>query len=266
MSTVASLLDRYREGDSFLHRADARVKLVLTLGFIVAMTSLPSGAWYGFGAMLVLVWVGAILSGVGIRRIFQRSLLAVPFVLIALPSVFLRPGEILAEWDLGLWVMRVSAEGLVFFASVLVKSWTSVTAAALLTAITPPLQILDALRALKVPALLVAIVNLMYRYLFVLIDEVQRLLRARSARSAKISEKSGGPLTWRAKAAGGMAGALFIRSLDRSERIYLAMLARGYDGQVRRLGPASLGKGAMATLAGGLGIFAAIAVAGRWPW
>ena len=266
MAAVSSLLDRYREGNSFLHRTDPRVKLVVTLGFIVAVTSLPPGAWYGFGMMAALVWGAAALSGVGVHRIFLRSLLAVPFILIALPSVFLRPGNVLTEWDLGLWRMTVSDDGLVFFASVLLKSWTAVTAAALLTAVTPPLQLLEALASLRVPALLVAVVSLMYRYLFVLVDEVQRLLRARSARSAKIDGQAGGPLAWRARAAGGMAGALLIRSLDRSERIYLAMLARGYDGQVRRTAAGPLRRSSYMALAVVLAVFAAIAVASRWLW
>ena len=266
MAAVSSLLDRYREGNSFLHRADARIKLVITLGFIVAMTSIPAGAWYGFGVMIALVWTTAVFSGVGLRRIFLRSLIAVPFILIAVPSVFLRPGDILAEWDMGWWVMTVTEEGLVFFASVLLKSWTSVTAAALLTAVTRPLQLLESLAALRVPALLVAVVSLMYRYLFVLVDEVQRMLRARAARSAALDGKAGGPLVWRAKAAGGMAGALLIRSLDRSERIYLAMLSRGYDGKVRRTDAEPLRPSSYVAMGMSLAVFAGIAVGSRWLW
>jgi cobalt/nickel transport system permease protein len=84
----------------------------------------------------------------------------------------------------------------------------------------------------------VAIFGLMWRYLFVLADEALRLVRARVARSGDsgiTGFTSGGNFLWRARIAGGMAGNLFLRSLERSERIYVAMLSRGYDGEVRSM-------------------------------
>ena len=196
-------------------------------------------------------------------RVFLRSLVALPFILIALPTVFTKPGSPLYELPLGLVTLTATAEGVEFFASVLIKSWTSVTAAVLLTSTTPPLRLLAALRALRLPAILVAVVMLMYRYLFVLVDEAQRMLRARTARSAAIGPRSGGSIVWRAKSAGGMAGSLFIRTLDRSERIYMAMLARGYDGSIRQQAVAPLGRLALAQIALPLALFAAVAVTAR---
>jgi cobalt/nickel transport system permease protein len=74
----------------------------------------------------------------------------------------------------------------------------------------------------------------MWRYMFVMVDEAIRLLRARSSRSGAIEGlKSGGSIAWRAKVTGGMAGNLFVRALDRGDRIYAAMAARGYDGEIR---------------------------------
>ncbi len=76
----------------------------------------------------------------------------------------------------------------------------------------------------------------MWRYLFVLADEALRLLRARQARSGQTDRpglKPGGSLSWRGRVAGGMAGSLFLRAFERSDRIYMAMVARGYDGEVR---------------------------------
>lgn len=71
----------------------------------------------------------------------------------------------------------------------------------------------------------------MYRYLFVLDEEVQRLLRARSARAARIKNNKTQPVLWQAKVAGNMVGQLFLRSLERSERVYSAMQSRGFRGQ-----------------------------------
>lgn len=263
MSTPSGFLNRYLEGESPLHRADARVKLITALGFIFALASIPPGKWLAFGAMLALVWLAAGVSGVGLPRVLLRSMVALPFILIALPTVFTRAGVPLFEIDLALFTATATREGLEFFASVLLKSWGSVTAAVVLTATTPALRLLEALRALRMPAILVAIVMLMYRYLFVLVDEAQRMMRARAARSAAVGRKSGGTLIWRAKSAGGMAGSLFIRTLDRSERIYMAMLARGYDGSLRMRTAPPLGTRGMALPAVALCVFAAVAVAAR---
>jgi cobalt/nickel transport system permease protein len=86
---------------------------------------------------------------------------------------------------------------------------------------------------------LVSIISFMYRYLFVMADEAGRLLRAREARSARLPAQtgSGGSLWWRAKVAGGIVGQLFLRSFDRSDSVYNAMLARGYRGQLLTMNP-----------------------------
>lgn len=263
MSTATGFLNRYLEGGSWFHRADARVKLIMTLGFIFAVATLPPGKWAAFGAMQVLVWLAAGVSRVGLPRVLLRSFVALPFILIALPSMFTRPGVPLFDLNLIFFTATATIDGLEFFVSVLMKSWTSVTAACILTATTPPMRLLEALRALRLPAILVSIVMLMYRYLFVLVEEAQRMMRARAARSAAIGANSGGTLVWRAKSAGGMAGSLFIRTLDRSERIYLAMLARGYDGSIRRQDAPPVSRRELTALAAALSLCAAIAIAAR---
>jgi cobalt/nickel transport system permease protein len=235
MSSHVAVVGHYLAGNSRLHAADPRAKLVVALGFILAVTSLPAGGWAALALMAALVWGSAALSGVGLRRIFWRSLLALPFVAAALPTVFTRPGTPFVTLDLSIIQLVGTDQGLEFFTTVLLKSWVCVTAASVLTATTAELELLGALAALRVPAVLVAIISLMYRYIFVLGEEVQRMLRARTARSAAIGPHAGGSIPWRARVAGGMAGSLFIRTYDRSERIYLAMLARGYDGQVRQV-------------------------------
>ena len=120
----------------------------------------------------------------------------------------------------------------------MLKSWLSVQAAIVLAASTPFPELLQAMRAIGAPRLLVAMFGLMWRYLFVMVDEALRLMRARSARSGQLeggTSRSGGSIAWRARVTGGMAGNLLIRAFERSERIYSAMLARGYDGETRSL-------------------------------
>jgi cobalt/nickel transport system permease protein len=126
--------------------------------------------------------------------------------------------------------------GLERFASIAVKSWISVQAAILLATTTPFPDLMVAMRAVRIPRMLVTIFGLMWRYLFVLVDEALRLMRARQARSGHSDQpglKPGGSLAWRAGVTGNMAGSLFLRAFERSDRIYTAMLARGYDGEVR---------------------------------
>ena len=232
-----SLSDQYRSGKSIVHRLDPRVKAMAAIGFILAVSLMPVNAFPMYPLMLTLVWVGIVASEVGLGYILKRALIALPFALAALPLMFTVPGPALAQWG----AVHISAEGTVRFASILFKSWLSVQMALLLAATTTFPDLLWALRALKMPRTLVAIVGFMYRYMFVLADEAARLLRARAARSAAASEGiAGGSLTWRARTAGGMVGNLFLRSYERSERVYDAMSSRGYAGEIRTLTPPHL--------------------------
>jgi cobalt/nickel transport system permease protein len=228
-------LDPYRPRSSPIHRLDGRVKFVLTLAFILTAALLPSGAWAAYGALFGLILVVESLSALGVGYVLKRSALALPFALAALPVIFTAKGAVLVQLPLGLSISNV---GLERFASIALKSWLSVQAAVVLAASTPFPDLLVAMRAVRLPRLLVALFGLMWRYLFVFADEVLRLTRARSARSGQSDlpgVRTGGSVAWRARVTGGMAGNLFLRAFERSDRIYMAMLARGYDGEVRTL-------------------------------
>lgn len=245
MSAEAAYLDRYLPGASALHGADARAKAPMTVGFILATSALPVGAWAWYGVMCAAVWLAVAASGVGLRRLAGRTLIALPFVLAAVPAIFTRPGQPVGELPLGPWSLTAIDAGLVFCGSVLLKSWISVTAASLLVATTPATTLITALYALRVPPVLVRIVAFMHRYLFLLTEEVARLLRARASRSAALDGPVGGSVAWRARVAGGMAGALFIRTYDRAERIHMTMLARGFDGDFRQRAPVPLSRASL---------------------
>jgi cobalt/nickel transport system permease protein len=188
--------------------------------------------------LLAIIISVELLSNLGVGYVMKRSALAFPFVLAALPIIFTAPGPTLATFSLGPWTLAISIPGIERFASITIKSWISVQAAIVLAASTSFPDLLVAMRAIKIPRLLVAIFSLMWRYLFVLADETIRLMRARSARSGDAGQpglKKGGSVFWRARVTGGMAGNLFLRALERSDRIYMAMLSRGYDGEIRSL-------------------------------
>jgi cobalt/nickel transport system permease protein len=238
LSLYAVLSDRHVAGESFLHGLDARAKLVMTLAFIFAAVLTPDGRWEVFAGLGALLACAIALSGLSPRLVIGRSLLALPFLLAAVPVLFNRPGEAVLEVPVFGWA--ATEAGIIDFSSILLRSWLSVIAATILTATTEADHILRSLRFLGVPRILVSTISFMWRYVFVIVDEAQRLMRAREARSARAPGSTGGSLVWRARVAGNMVGSLFLRSLSRSERVYVAMLARGYNGELRSLEPFQL--------------------------
>lgn len=227
--------ERYQPGASALHRLDPRAKLAMTLLLALGISLTPERAWPAYALQWGLVASVGAVGGLSAWRLGKTASVALPFALAAATLLFTTPGEPVAQIG---GLAAVSGPGLARFVSIVLKSWLALQAALLLVLTTPFSDILWAARSLKVPDTLVSIVGFMYRYLFVLADEAQSLLRARAARSAsRPGTRASGTLLWRARVAGGMVGSLFLRSFERSERIYAAMLSRGYDGRVRSFTP-----------------------------
>jgi cobalt/nickel transport system permease protein len=235
MAIHVSALERYEAGRSVLHRADARVKLPVTVAYIFAVTLTPVGHWPALALMAAPLLLAVACSGLSPLLVLRRSALALPFILAAVPLMFTRQGETLFTVPLFGW--DASRQGLEAVITILTKSWLSVIAAVVLTATTSSVDLVRALRSLALPRILVATVSFMYRYVFVIAEEALRLMRGRDSRSAAVEgRKSGGSTWWRAGILGNMVGSLFLRSYERSERVYAAMQARGYDGEPRFLG------------------------------
>jgi cobalt/nickel transport system permease protein len=235
------LTDQYQPRRSFIHRLDPRVKVVGAVVFILAAGLVPVGSWAAFGVLWILSLVSSTVSRLGWTFALRRSYIALPFGLVALPLLFTVPGDPIFTTPLLGWTL--SAQGLDRFLSLMLRSWIAVQAAIQLTAVTPFPDVLWALGALRLPPMLVATIGFMYRYFFVLADETARMLRARTARAANPEGRRGPSPIWHARIAGNMVGSLFLRALERSERVHAAMLARGYDGRIvsfveRRLRPA----------------------------
>jgi cobalt/nickel transport system permease protein len=235
-SQLTAPLERYIDRRSPVHALDARVKLGLSLACLLALALLPPGAWAGLLACAILIWWTIIRAQVGLGRLLASAAIALPFALVAVTLVFSRPGTPIFTIALGPLRLTASDVGLIAFLSVLLKSWLSVQTTLLLMATTPFSELLGALRALRLPEVFVSILGFAYRYLFVMADEARRMLRARACRAAELpGYRAGGSLIWRARVVGAMVGTLFLRAHARSERIYAAMLARGYNGQLQTL-------------------------------
>ncbi len=266
-------LDSYCAGQSFIHRLDARAKLVVALSLILTAALLPDRSWLAFGLLQALLLLATLASRVGFGLVQRRSVVALPFTLAALTVVVTTPGETLLSIPAPGGAWAVSDAGLLRFASIVVRSYLSIQAAVLLAATTQFPALLQAMRTLGIPRVLVATGGFLYRYLFVLADEAQRLLRAREARSAEppaaadrslYARRAGGSLSWRARVTGGMSGSLFIRSYERSERIYTAMVARGYDGEIRTFALPALRPLDWAMAIAAVLALAALLVLNRW--
>jgi cobalt/nickel transport system permease protein len=237
---TTSAFEFYQAEDSPIHRLDPRVKLLSTIGMIVSNVLLPDGAWLAFLGSFMLITAVSLFSRIKLSFVLKRSLLAIPFALAAFTIMFTLPGETITEFSIGSWQLAISDAGLVRFLSILVRSWISLQAAILLTATTKFSDLAHGLRHLRIPLILIAIISFMYRYLFVLGEEATRLLQARAARSARIPGRGKPSVFWRARVAGNMIGQLFLRSYERSDRVYNAMVARGFKGEFLTFTPHSM--------------------------
>ena len=231
------LLDPYRDASSPIHDLDARFKLVFALGLVLIINLTPVTAWPAHLLYLGVILAISAVGRVAVKSLLARSMIGVPFVLMAsLGLPFVREGATIASMPLPWGRLVVTDVGVLRFATVMVRAWLSLLVSITLVLTTHFVDIARALRDVGVPSLLSAVILLMYRYLFVLVDGTQRLLRAREARSVEVEGyPAGGSLRWRAQVTGRMIGTLFLRTYERSERIYQAMLARGYDGEIKTL-------------------------------
>ena len=232
------VFDQFQFTESRVHSLDPRVKVVVTVAFILSNAILPDGSWLAFALAWLFLLLANDLANLGLGFTLKRSLIALPFALVAVSAIFSPQGEPLAVWDLGFMTLIPTDAGLIRFASILLRSWLSVQIAILLVATTQFPDLIHALEHLRLPWTLTTIIAFLFRYLFVLTNEVHRILRAREARSARLPDiHGGGNLGWRIKTTGSMAGQLFTRSYDRSDRIYQAMISRGYTGHIRTMNP-----------------------------
>lgn len=210
--------------DSPVHRLPAQVKIVALLVFVLAVVSTPAERFLAFVLYAVLV-VGVIrLAKLPGATVLRRLAVETPFIVFALLLPFVATGPKVDVLGLSL-----SESGVLGAWNLLAKGTLGVLAAIVLSASTSPRELLAGLERLRLPATLVAILSFMVRYLSVVSGDLQRMRIARESR-AYAGGRAG---HFKAVAAG--AGALFVRSYERGERVHLAMLARGYSGTMPAL-------------------------------
>lgn len=256
-----ALLDPYLERDSPVHRLDARIKLGCALAFILVINLTPTRAWPAYLAYLTAILVITMWGRIRLTGVLGRSTLALPFALMTVLGLpFIDQGTAVATFPFLTWRVTITDAGILRFVGIMARSWLAVLAAVTLAVTTRFVDILVAMRSLGMPKVLASIILLMYRYIHVLLEEASRLMRARQARSAAPEPgRESGSLRWRAQVTGRMIGTLFLRTYERSERVYEAMLARGFSGEILTLQPASLSLRHL--LVGGLCVSALLAAA-----
>jgi cobalt/nickel transport system permease protein len=197
-------LDKYSRINSPIHRLPSMAKLWISFSLVVAIISIPLRFFFLFPFIGGVLLGALLLSRIPIPFIFSRLLILEFFTVgIAMLSL-LRPN------------------GTMLFIALMTRSTLCLFTVILLSNSTPFAELLEALKRLKFPPLILTILALMYRYIFVLIDEMERMTRARESRSFSVNRRS----RWTLLAS--LIGQLFIRSTERAERIYAAMSARGW--------------------------------------
>ncbi|MFZ3498125.1 cobalt ECF transporter T component CbiQ [Streptomyces sp. 5.8] len=211
----------YRPGNSLVHDLPPHCKLAATFGFVIVVVSTPREAVWAFGLYALLIAAAAAVARIPAGFLLRRLLIEVPFVAFAVLMPFVAQGERVEV--LG---MSLSVSGLWGAWNVLAKGTLGVAASVLLASTTELRALLLGLQRLKLPPLLVQIASFMIRYGDVISDELRRMSIARRSRGFEAR----GIRHWGVLAK--TAGALFIRSYERGERVYLAMVSRGYAGSM----------------------------------
>lgn len=196
-------------GDSPVHRLDPRVKIVGLIGLVVVSVSLPPGAWLAFAALAAILVGLVAVARLHPLHVIRRMTIEAPFLLAAAVLPF------------------TVEDGVVLGITVGIKITIGVLGMVILSSTTPFPRLLRGFELLRTPRLIVVIVSFMWRYLHVLGEQVSNMQTARAARGFSAR------FFWQAAAStGSLVATLFVRSLERGERVYLAMLSRGYDGSM----------------------------------
>lgn len=212
-------LDRLSCQDTVIHRLDPRVKVIAAFLFVITVISYPKNEVVALAPYVLYPVILVSLGDIPVLFLLKKLLVLSPF------AVFI--GMFNPLFDAGTVTVlgtELSA-GWVSFLSILVKFSLTISAAMLLIATTSFPGVCHALRRFGLPALFVSQLLFLYRYLFVLAEEAMRMVRARDMRSF-------GRRGTDARTAVRIIGTLFLRTVERAERIYRAMLSRGFSGDM----------------------------------
>jgi cobalt/nickel transport system permease protein len=213
------MIDRLSYQDTFVHRLDPRAKVLATMFFVLTVISYPKYEVVELAPFFLFPVILVSLGDIPVLFILKNILIVSPFaVFIGIFNPIFDPETVV------FFGVKLSA-GWVSFLSIILKFTLTISAALLLISTTSFPGVCHALRQFGLPALFVSQLLFLYRYLFVLMEETMRIVRARDMRSF-------GRRGMDARTAARILGSLFLRTMERAERIYSAMLSRGFQGDV----------------------------------
>ena len=210
-------LDHWSLQQSPVHELDARVKIIAALLILLSLALTARTAWGAHVTYFLMLSSTALAARLPLQSLLLRTLVVLPFV-----------GGVVV---LNLWGGDTGRAVEVFLRSAL-----SAYTALLLLATTPFARLLRALELLRVPAFFLMILYFVYRYLFLLVDQVQNMRRAKECRAPRGRRES------LLRAASGALAVLFARSYERAEKVNQALLARGFQGHFIPLDAPRLGR------------------------
>jgi cobalt/nickel transport system permease protein len=209
--------------DSPVHRLPPEVKIVATLLFTIIVVLTPRADFAAFGGYALLIALVAAAARIRPGWLAKRATIELPFVLLAVALPFAGHGERIT------WLgMSLSVDGLYGAWNIAIKGTLGVLASLLLAGTTTMRDLILGLDRLRVPSIFTQIATFMLRYLDILAEDARRM------RIARLSRGYDPRFLWQVKAFAVGVGALFLRAYERGERVYLAMVSRGYDGRLPR--------------------------------
>ena len=220
-------IDHHRIGDSIVHKLDPRLKIIMMLFYIMAVVMT------GFDHLIYLIYltffllVLSMMSNVSLFHFLSKLMRIYPmFFFVSLLILFVPSSSpIYFEW----YLIRIYQDGLQNFILINLKSVIIMFMSLLLMSTTDYMLLLKGLEKFRIPKIIIAILSFLYRFMFLLIDEIERLWMAYRSRYIELS-------FWkRLKYMGKKIGILFIRTYERGERVYLSMDARGFKGEIRTI-------------------------------
>lgn len=214
----------FRDGDSPVHRLPAEVKIVCLVVFVLAVVATPRELFWPFGIYALILLTVWRIARIPLRWILPRMLIEAPFIVLAVLLPFAEGGERVTVAG-----VHLSVSGLYAAWGIVIKGTLGVAASLTVAATTTARELPVALSRLRVPGLIVSMLTLMIRYVDVLAAEARRM------RMARISRGDSPRMLHQVGATAKSVGSLFLRSYERGERVYLAMLSRGFDGNVPQL-------------------------------
>ncbi|OHE18758.1 MAG: cobalt ECF transporter T component CbiQ [Syntrophobacterales bacterium GWC2_56_13] len=216
-------LDRLSYRDTCVHNLDPRAKVIATMLFLITVISFPKYEVVALAPFFLFPVLLMTIGEIPVRFILKKVIVVSPFaIFIGIFNPLLDTGTVAVISG-----VPVSG-GWLSFLSIILKFTLTISAALLLIATTSFPGVCHALRRLGFPPLFVSQLFFLYRYLFVLMEEAMRMIRARDMRSFG-TPGAGIKVFVR------LIGILFLRTVDRAERIYYAMLSRGFQGDIPSL-------------------------------